>query len=121
MSWRYHGRASVDPSNPSAFGICDRCGFLHNLQDLQWQFQFNAVGLYNTRKLVCDTCLDIPQPQLLNPILPPDPIPVQNARIEPYMLDEVDFLSTQDANPIETQDDIIIVTNQPSQNFSEEP
>lgn len=121
MSWRYHGRASVDPTSPQAFGVCDRCAFLYNLNDLQWQFQFNGTGLINLRLLVCDRCLDVPQPQLLSPVLPPDPMPVFNARPEPYQLDEVDYLATQDGNPIETQSDEIIVTNQPSQNFSEDP
>lgn len=121
MSWRFHGRAEVDPTSPQAFGVCDRCGFLYNLNRLSWQFQYAGVGMVNLRLLVCDPCLDVPQPQLQALILPPDPAPVFNARPEDYFVDEVDLLSTQNDEPITTQDDIEIVTNQPSQNFSEEP
>lgn len=121
MSWRFHGKAEVDPCWPRAFGVCDRCGDWHNLDDLQWQFQYAGIGLINLRILVCDRCLDVPQPQLQATIIPPDPMPVFNARPEPYFLDEVDILSTQDGDGIATEDDEQIVTNQPSQNFSEEP
>jgi len=122
MAWRPHGRAEVDPTHPSAFGVCDRCGFLYNLKDLVWQYQYAGVGLVNLRLLVCTrTCLDVPQPQLQALIIPADPEPVFNARPEAYQVDEVDLLSTEDQEPITTQDDIEIVPNQPSQNYSEIP
>ena len=120
MPYRYHGRAIVDPSNPAAFGICDRCCGTYNLRDLQFQYQYNGSGLYNTRFLVCDTCLDVPQPQLLNPILPPDPMPVLNPRPFNFTAAEVDYLSTQDLDNLLTQDDVLIVDDQASENFSEE-
>ena len=87
MAWRFHGHARVDPSKPQAFAICDRCGRLDNLVNLNWQYEFNAVQLYNKRILVCDPCLDIPQQQFLNPVLPPDPIPVKNPRPASYALE----------------------------------
>lgn len=122
MSYRYHGRAQVDPSSPSAFGVCDRCSFLYNLKDLSWQWQFNSTQLYNTRFLVCRKCLDIPQPQLLNPILPPDPMPVMNPRPENYFIDEVDQLSSDATTAIiPDEGEGAVVTNQPSENFSEPP
>jgi hypothetical protein len=122
MPYRWHGRAQVDPSSPSAFGVCDRCGFLYNLATLQWQFQFNGVGLYNTRFLVCPTCLDVPQPQLLNPLLPPDPMPVMNARPEPYFLDEVTEITSDGSTVIVTEEGgDALVPNQPDVNFSEPP
>jgi hypothetical protein len=117
--YRYHGRAEVDPSNPRAFGVCDRCGFLYNLVNLMFQYRFAGTATVNTNFRVCSRCLDPLNPQSMTRLLPPDPMPVLNARVEPYMLDEVDFLSTQDEVPIETQDDEIIVTNQASQNYSE--
>jgi hypothetical protein len=88
MPWRYHGRAEVDIQSPQSFGVCDRCGFLYNLDNLHWQKQFAGVGLINLEILVCRTCLDVPQPQLTATILPPDPAPVSNARPEYYSLDE---------------------------------
>lgn len=121
MPYRYHGRAIVDPSNPQAFGVCDRCDFLYNLNDLQFQYQFNGTGLYNTRMRVCRTCMDVPQPQFLNPILPPDPLPVMNPRPFNYAAAEVDYLNTQSLSDILTQSDEFIVVDDASQNFGEPP
>lgn len=88
MPWRQHGRARVDPSNPSAFGSCDRCGFLHNLNDLVWQFEWRGTQLQNTRFRVCRICLDVPQEQLRAKLLGPDPLPVPNPRPEMYAEEE---------------------------------
>ena len=87
---RPHGRAQVTPSNPRAFGICDRCGFLYNHYELRWQFDYAGAGLINRRILVCDTCEDVPQSQLRNIILPADPVPIINARIQDYQSASVD-------------------------------
>jgi len=88
MSYRYKGRAFTDATSPRAFGICDRCGFQWNLYQLQYQYQYNGTTLYNTRYRVCPTCMDVPQPQLLNPILPPDPLPVNDPRPPAYSVNE---------------------------------
>lgn len=82
---RPHGRASVSTRNPRAFGICDRCGFLYNHYQLQWQYDYAGSGLINTRVLVCDDCNDIQQPQLRAIVLPADPVPIQNPRIQDYV------------------------------------
>ena len=81
---RPHGRAQVSTRNPQAFAICDRCGFLYNHIRLSWQFDYAGASLINKRILVCDTCNDTPQSQLRNIILPADPVPVQNPRIQAY-------------------------------------
>ena len=73
-------RAPVDASHPQAQAICDRCGFLWHFDALQWQFQWRGTQLVNTRFLVCPDCLDVPQEQLRTIVLPPDPLPVLNAR-----------------------------------------
>jgi len=123
MSWRYTGRASVDPSNPRAFAVCDRCGCWYNLADLVPELQYNGTGIYNTGFLVCTrTCQDITNPQQLSPIIPPDPMPVLNPRVEPYFLDEVDQLSSDGRTVIVSDDaNTSIVTNQPSENFTLPP
>lgn len=84
------GRARVDVNDPRAFGICDRCGFLFQLSELQWQYQWAGMQLTNTRVLVCTgvNCLDVPNPQLRTIILPSDPIPVLNARVPNYAYEE---------------------------------
>ena len=82
---RQHGRASVSVQRPAAFAVCDRCGFLYNHQALQWQHQWVGVSLKNLYRLVCQSCLDRPQEQLRTIVLPPDPVPIMNARPENYV------------------------------------
>lgn len=101
---RPHGRALVNPTSPRAFGACDRCGFLYNHHKLRWQFDFAGPVLQNLRFLVCDTCYDIPQEQKKPVLLPADPIPINNARPEPYAQDETDWRVTQDGAIRVTQD-----------------
>ncbi len=55
---------------------------------MQWQYEWAGTQLINIGALVCDDCLDIPQIQLKTLILPPDPPPVLNARVEMFSLDE---------------------------------
>lgn len=82
---RQHGRASINARHPRALAVCDRCGFLYNHDALQWQYQWSGPRLHNTYRLVCKSCTDIPQEQLKLIVLPPDPVPVQNARPENYI------------------------------------
>lgn len=91
---RPHGRASVSSKNPRAFGICDRCGFLYNHDRLQWQFDYAGSGLINKRILVCNPCNDVPQNQLRSIILPADPTPILNPRVENYANAETNFVAT---------------------------
>lgn len=101
MSWRPHGHVRVNSRLPAAAGRCDRCSMLYNWKDLRYQWQWSGEKLINLRLLVCDECLDIPQPQLRARILTPDPVPIINARpdffapsgVGPY---ETDYLYTQD-------------------------
>lgn len=88
MAWRPHGRAEVDAANPSAVAICDRCGFLYNRKNLSPQFEWAGTTLVSQGILVCDRCLDDPQPQLRTIILPPDPPPVWNPRPDSLVIDE---------------------------------
>ena len=123
---RPHGRASVSSSNPRAFGICDRCGFLYNHNRLSWQFDYAGAGLINKRILVCTPCNDIPQAQLRAIVLPADPMPVQNPRVQDYVAASTDQRITSGQNTIDpitglpvingdvriTQDDNTRVTQQ---------
>lgn len=110
---RPHGRARVSSKNPQAFAICDRCAMLYNHVDLQWQFDWAGASLINKRMLVCRPCLDTPQEQLRAIILPADPTPIVNPRVEPYSYDsqsslaEVNFtLDPQTNIPIPSAIDI---------------
>lgn len=80
----------VDPTDPEAAGQCDRCGRWFSLRELTWQFEWAGQQLVNKEILVCigGGCLDVPQEQLRTIILPPDPMPVQNARVPNFAYEE---------------------------------
>jgi len=116
MAWRFHSRARVNSQHPQAFAACDRCDQIWNHDQLQWQYQYNGPNLQNLRLLVCPNCLDVPQPQLKPRILPPDPMPVMNARPFNYDLANSSDISTEDQQPIVTEVDdanLILETDSP--------
>jgi hypothetical protein len=88
------GRARVSVSNPQAFGVCDRCGIWYNFADLGWQYDWRGASLQNTYLKVCNRCRDTPQEQLRAFAVPADPLPVMQARTEPFAVDEVGGIST---------------------------
>jgi|GEM_PF-925790 len=84
------GRARTSAKNPQAFAICDRCAIWYNHVNLRWQYDWAGASLINKRILVCNTCYDTPQSQLRAIIIPADPVPIVNPRVEPYAWDEID-------------------------------
>lgn len=118
MAYRWRGRFfQVDPENPRAEGICQRCGFRFNLDNLAWQYAYNgSLQPQNLRILVCQrgTCNDPLNPQDTPNILPPDPLPVFNARPEPYVLDETSWMTTQDGDIIAAQNGDLFITPIPN-------
>jgi len=78
----------VDPANPRAKAVCDRCGQIWQLNMLKWQYEWTGPRLQNLRIFVCPPCLDKPQPNIKTFVIPPDPIPVLNPRSEKYVLDD---------------------------------
>lgn len=90
MSWRPHPRmARTDPSWPECWGTCDRCGFIGNLVDLSWQFDWAGTRMQNLQILVCESCYDVPSEAAKRTIvLPPDPPPKFNTRPEQYDIEE---------------------------------
>ncbi len=85
------GRARVDPSNPQALAVCDRCGIWYNRVDLQWQFDWRGPVLQNLRFLVCPSCYDTPQENVRAIVLPADPVPITQPRVESFVADETNF------------------------------
>lgn len=65
-----------------------RSGFTGNLEDMQFQWEWRGLGLYNTGVLTLPQYLDDVQRQLGAVILPPDPPGLLNARPEAYPADE---------------------------------
>lgn len=86
--WRPHSFVSVDPSAPRAAGVCDRCGSWYQLNQLKKQYQWFGTALSWTGFLVCCRCLDVPTIQRKAIVVPADPIPVLNPRVEHFYLDE---------------------------------
>jgi hypothetical protein len=85
MQTNLNGFARVNARNPRAFGICDTCGYQFNLCELVDQVEYQGNNITKTGFLVCTrTCNDKPQPQLRSPILPNDPVPMKNPRVETY-------------------------------------
>ena len=105
---RPHGRAKVSTRNPEAFAICDNCGFLYNHSELRWQFQWAGNKLVNLRQLVCRRCNDIPQTQLRAIILPADPMPVQNPRVNNWETAETNYRTTSGQDTIDPETGIPI-------------
>jgi len=85
------GRARISSTNPQALAICDRCGMTYNHVDLQWQFDYAGAGLINKRILVCNPCYDTPQEQLRAIVLPSDPTPIMNARVQDWVAAETNY------------------------------
>lgn len=60
---------------------------------------------------MCRECQDVPQPQLKPRILPPDPVPVLNARPFDYPAANNSWISTQDDQVVASQDGELFVTD----------
>lgn len=83
MSYNYKGRhVTIDEQNPQALGICDYSGFVHNRKDLIRQMEWRGNRLVWTGFYVGKTYSDKPNEQLRVPILPPDPVPVRDPRLQ---------------------------------------
>jgi len=132
------GRARTSSRNPQAHAICDRCGFRYNHVNLSWQFDWAGASLINKRLLVCSTCNDVPQQQLRAIIVPADPVPIMNPRLQDFVTAETSTRATSGQNTVDsrtslpivngdtriTQDDDVRVTQQtgePPFGLNEEP
>lgn len=91
------GRARTSASNPQAHAICDRCGFRYNWVDLRWQYDWRGAAMQNIRILVCKQCYDKPQEQLRAIVVPADPTPIVNARVQDFASTETNYISVSAA------------------------
>lgn len=104
MAWRFTGNVVVDVTAPEAAGRCERCGFWFNLDQLQFQYEWQGAQLMSTGHRVCPTCLDVPY-QFDRPlILPPDPVPVWQPREEDFAYADGNDRVTQDGDQRVTED-----------------
>lgn len=65
----------------------------YNFRDLRWQYDWRGTALMNIYLLVCGECYDTPQQQLRAIVVPADPQPIINARVENFTADETDYRS----------------------------
>lgn len=105
MAYRYRPKnAEVDAGNPRAWGTCDRCGFVHNLDRLTWQMSYRGTTIpQNTRLLVCQRCYDPLNAQDSPYVLSPDPVPVMNSRPGASPDGQVSYILTEDGDAIVTE------------------
>ena len=110
MGWSSRsGRARTSATNPQAHAICDRCGFRYNHIDLRWQYDWRGTSLQNIRILVCNSCYDEPQQQLRAIVIPADPVPISNPRIENFAVAETNTRFTSGQNSVDPVTSIPII------------
>ena len=95
------GRAKISSRNPTAAGVCDGCGFVVQHSDLRWQLAWSGNKLVNLKQLVCRRCNDIPNQQLRAIVLPADPMPVLNPRVNNWQAAETNYRSTSGQDTID--------------------
>lgn len=92
------GRARTSPRSPAAHAICDRCGARYNHNALKWQFDWAGAGLINKRLLVCNSCYDKPQENIRSVVIPADPMPILNPRVQNFATAETNQRYTSGQN-----------------------
>lgn len=95
------GRAKISSRNPQAAGVCDGCGFIFLHSELRFQMQWSGNKLVNLKQLVCRRCNDIPQTQLRAIVLPADPMPVLNPRVNNWQAASTDYRATSGQNTVD--------------------
>jgi hypothetical protein len=111
MAWASRlGRARISAKHPQAAGVCDRCGFIWTHHTLKFQHEWRGASLMDVRILVCRRCEDVPQNQLRTIILPADPVPIMNARVNQWDEAERGVRATEDKGRRATLDGQIRIT-----------
>lgn len=94
---------------------CSTCGLLWSQSSMSFQYNFRGGNTpINTQILRCPRCIDGIQWQAKLIVIPPDPPPFFNTRPESYVVDETNWLTTQDGDIIETQSDELFITSIPN-------
>lgn len=109
-------RARTNPNSPRAWGTSDRNGMINNHQNLVWQWDWAGQTMINKRILVNPDELDKPQRQLGTIVLSPDPLPIMNARVEPYAIDELWSVMMEGSNEHGSIPVYLEASSQPSDN-----
>jgi hypothetical protein len=70
---------------------------------LRWQFDWAGASLINKRLLVCNPCYDMPQEQLRAIVVPADPVPIINPRVQDFVTAETSTRYTSGQNTVNAQ------------------
>lgn len=115
MSYRPSPKYASKDAHRGAWTTCDRCGFISNQSDMQFQYDFlGGPTPQNTGYLYCPRCIDGLRFQNKLLIIPPDPPPIFNTRPEPYTVDETSWLETENNEIILTEDGNSVITQVPN-------
>lgn len=107
---KYRGRIPiVDQFNPDAWGKDDITGLPVMHGDMVKQMEFIGNGLAWTGMMVHHKDADEPNPQLMPPIIPPDPVPIRNPRILQFL--ELPDIPTGLMSPSNTSTTIDVTWN----------
>jgi hypothetical protein len=74
-----------------------------------WQYDWRGASLQNLQFLVCNTCYDRPQEQLRAIIVPADPIPVGNPRLENFPTAETNTRAISGQNTVDPITNIPVI------------
>lgn len=88
VSRRFFTRATENPLNPEARGVCNRCGMVYDHAALRPQTRQGPGSMKISLLLICKNCFDLPMPWLRTLWLPQDPPNVNFPSPEPYAIDE---------------------------------
>lgn len=115
MTFRPHPKYASNSAKNGPWTTCDVCGFIDSHSRMQWQYDYRGGNSpVNVRILKCPRCVDALRFQAKLVILPPDPRPIMNTRPESYVVDETNWLTTQDSEIIDTQAGDNFITSIPN-------
>jgi hypothetical protein len=69
--------------------------------NLRWQYDWRGASMMNIKLLVCNTCYDQPQEQLRAIVVPADPVPIVNPRIQDFVTAESNTRVTSGQNTVD--------------------
>lgn len=73
----------------------------YNHVNLRWQYDWRGASLQNLKLLVCSPCYDEPQAQLRAIVVPADPVPITNPRIQDFVAAETNYRVTSGQNTVD--------------------
>jgi hypothetical protein len=76
---------------------------VYQFSDLKWQMDWRGAALMNIKILVCSDCYDTPQEQLRAIVVPADPTPIVNARVQDFTLASSDSRVTSGQNTTDSR------------------